>query len=180
MTDSDRERFAQLMTQIGEVLPVKNIPSPDKIDFFFECLRDLDFEQVKENAILFMQTDGKFFPSVAQLRGQGDDKEIAALQAWDRINFYLDAFYAPEIGHCMMDVIKRRMEKNGEGHLYRFLVKWGPEILSTTSITATRKHFLDAYKAQAVIDERRQLTEKQTKSELATMAGKILTGSDKE
>ncbi|HPG41560.1 MAG TPA: hypothetical protein PLP19_10590 [bacterium] len=165
MVESDKKTFAQLLLQIDEIC--KNIGtkkteiSSQTIDFYFEILRDLPFEIIKNNAVKFFRNKTGFFPSPADFRSNNEEQEALAIKAWERINFYLDRFYHPDLGSCMMNHIKERMEKNGEIHLYNYLLQWGTEIISGGSIAATRKHFLDAYKANKVLEEKRQLEAKQ-------------------
>lgn len=160
MTDSKQEfeRFAALMGQIEAVSAGDAKLSKEKVQFYFRALMDLTLDQIEANAVQYFRNDKRaFFPSIAALRGADADKDLQGQVAWDRIKGYLDRFYDPSIGNCCMKFIEERMRKNGEEHLYRLLVKWGPEILQTNAIAATRKHFLDAYKSEIEIDERRQL-----------------------
>ncbi len=158
MTEKDRECFSKLMWQMETVAVNNKQPlTVEKIDFYFKILQDLSFKEIEKNAVLYFRNKNAFFPSPADLRGQ-DPLQQQAQVAWNRIKMYLDHFYDPSIGSCMMMVIEKRMQKNGEGHLYPLLVQWGPEIRSTTAIAATRKLFLDAYKNNRKVEEKKQFT----------------------
>ena len=65
------------------------------------------------------------------------------------------------------------MEKKGEMNLFPLINKWGQEILTTSAIAATRKHFLDAYKADQKIIEQRQLTGGNETKELLGFVGQM-------
>lgn len=165
MTEDDRPQFSQLLFQMDVVCKnigtKKEVLSDETIDFYFEILKDIPFEVIKQNAVKYFRKNTGFFPSPAALREDKEEQEALAHQVWDKINKYLDRYYHPDIGNCAMKMIEDKMRKNGELHLYRYLIEWGPEILYGGAIAATRKHFIDAFKAEKVLEDKRQLEAKQ-------------------
>jgi len=161
MTEADRPQFVQLLMQIDEICKdlgtKKTDLSTETIDFYFEILLDIPFETVKQNAVKYFRKNTGFFPSPAALREDKEEKEALTHQVWDTVNKYLDRYYHPDIGNCAIKIIEQKMRENNELHLYRWLIEWGPEILYGGSIAATRKHFIDAYKADLVLEEKRKL-----------------------
>jgi len=161
MNQNDFNNFSQLLLQIDlicrQIGTKKEMISNETVEFYFEILRDVPFEVIKQNAVKYFRKNTGFFPSPAALREDKEEQEALAHQAWDKINKYLDCYYHPDIGNCAMKMIEDKMRKNGELHLYRYLIEWGPEILSTGVLAATRKHFIDAFKAEKVLKEKRQL-----------------------
>jgi len=158
MIEDDILKFVELLGRINAMCLKSQALSDEQKKMYFEILKDLPLEEIERNVILYFREKGNtFFPSIADLRGPASNRELQAHYAWERINWYLDRFYAPEIGNCMMQFIERRMKEKGEGHLFRLLQIWGPEIITGGAIAATRKHFIDAYKANQQIEDIKQL-----------------------
>jgi hypothetical protein len=158
MNDKDFNEFSLFCLQMTEMSVDKKELSEEGIKFLFECLRDLPIEQIRLNATeYFKNARPAFFPSPAHLRGPERDTETEALQAWARIEDYLEKFYDPAFHKCCLDSIRDRMVKNNEMHLFPLLQRWGTEILYAREIAPTRAHFLKAYRAEIETQKHPQL-----------------------
>lgn len=161
MTEQDRPEFAALILQMAEISANKSGENVSDafISFYFEILKDMELPEIRSNAaIYFRNAKPAFFPSPADLRNEGDPEQIA-VQAFARIEDYLNKYYAPEIGACMMKVIEEKMQKAGEKHLIGYLYKWGPEIVNGGNPTATRAQFIKSFRADVKTGRFQELPE---------------------
>lgn len=153
MRDSQKLQFALLMNQLSEATANAEPPSREKIDFYFECLKDLELDAIRENAIRYVQTNKSnkgFFPPVAYLRDPREPEQIKmeseaqAQKAFERVQFYLDRFYVPELHGSMLRVIEKKMAQENEGHLFPWLQRWGSEIMDGNQ-QVVRAQFVKAF-----------------------------------
>ena len=178
MTEDDFKDFAEFMYSLEYIcLKVKDKELTSvTIKFYFHCLQDVDLKDVVTNGYAYCnQANELWFPSPKQLRGIEGNQDVKALQAWDKINKYLEAYwFGPGFVECSMKVIQRKMEKNKEEHLMPLLNKWGGEILSSGAIAATRKHFIDSFKIDLKVEETKALAGKDDSKRLEGLAAKML------
>lgn len=157
MNNNDRLEFSLLMNQIAEATSNPEPPSPEKIDFYFEILKDLSLEQLRSNAIEYLRnnkTNRGFFPPASYLRDPRDPdlirqiRENEAKKTLERIRYYLENFYFPVIHAASLAAIRMKMQANNEMHLFPLLQEWGNEILDAPP-AVVRAQFLKSYVAEA-------------------------------
>jgi len=147
MNADDRIKFSQLLSMLGEIYG-KQI-SDSFVDFYFEALKDLEYDELHRNAIDYVNTAGKNrYPVPGDLRG---DSEKEALEAYTIIREMLNRFYSPELHGITLNIIKEKLEKMGRPDLFPMLQNWGEEILYEQNPTATRAQFIRAYRAERKI-----------------------------
>lgn len=147
MDEKDRPEFVALMNYIAEISKGKEIPSDNKIMFYFEILRDMDLNQIRNNATLYFRMNrGSWFPSIAELRG-GEDEDLKAARAYEIISDLCKNWLFPEFPQAGRNVIKMKLGKQGLGYLMPLVDNWGGEFVSGNNPTATRAQFKTAFKA---------------------------------
>ena len=157
MTEQDYKKFGALMVQMGEVsvgTEEMKRPSPQKIKTYFAFLKDLNFEIIQNNANKHF-CKNKWFPAICELRDESDKKtETEAIEAFETISNFLDAYYAPEFGRLTTEIIEDKLKALNKTELIPVLHKWGMEIYSRTNITATRAQFIKTFQANKEINNR--------------------------
>jgi len=161
MTRQDFDRFTKLMLTIGEATP-QGKPSPEKIEIYFRCLEDMNYEAVKQNAMNHLRYE-KFFPTISELRNEAQ-LEIQAQEDYAIIKQLCQDFLFAGFGRSGTEAIRLMLEERGKGYLMPMVRRWGAEIANGYNPTATRAQFLRAYKADAQRDrlpgsERKELPE---------------------
>jgi hypothetical protein len=164
MDNNDKPDFAVLMTGLAEVCANANL-TREKIDMYFQFLRDLDIETVRENAKYYIANNKSqkgFFPPVAFLRDPREPGEIEAEEtaladaAFSRVKWYIENFYYPEMGASCMAAIECKMKKANELHLLPLLNQWGGEILSAPT-QVVRSQFVKSLKGSSLLKEKTRL-----------------------
>ena len=166
----DFKRFTVLMATLGEATPGEN-PSSEKIEIYFRCLQDMPFEEVEKNALNHLRFH-KFFPTIAEIRGERDP-ELEAQEDFKLLSDVLDRFYAPEIHGSAMRIIEMKLEESGRSDLVPMLRRYGTEIYYGDNITATRAQFIKARKVEIERD-RVDMIEGRGKTELPERLTKLL------
>jgi len=159
MNNNDKERFSQLMIMMSEISAgnkeIKR-PSGNKIQIYFDFLKDLSFDEIKENANNHF-VKNNFFPSVAELRSNTDEQiEVEAIQAFDIIKRLMEDFYCPELGSSARQVMIIQLKSMNRKELIPVLDQWGYEIASGNT-QVVRAQFLKSFKANKIIDANRRL-----------------------
>ena len=155
MTNNEFDKFSELLFQIASICISSDKLSHEKVEFYFELLKDLEFEQIKQNAIYYLRTEKKpFFPSPAIFRGDTQEK---AIEAYNIIQEMMNRFYSPDFHGITLGIIRERLEKSGRSSLFPLLQKWGDEISFGNNPSATRAQFLKGYNTEVKIAERKKL-----------------------
>ena len=149
MNSNDKTRFTQLMIMMAEVAAGNEKmkqPSENKIAMYFDFLKDLDFDTIKDNANNHYRKN-KWFPAICELRNETDENlEAEALKAFDEIKELMQNFYIPELGAAGRQAIIIKLESDGKSNLIPLLDKWGSEIV-TGNTQVVRAQFIKSYKA---------------------------------
>ena len=143
------------MAMIGEATPGES-PSPEKIRIYYEVLKDMDFEIIKNNAINYLRNKKAFFPFPCDLRNDPDPDEQAQA-AFAYVEKLVDTFLYDGLQTAGMTAIKLRLEKDNKMHLLPLVQAFGVEVAEKSNITATRAQFLKAYKAERKGQDRKQI-----------------------
>jgi len=157
MKKGERKRFADLMRSLGEAYS-KEISEP-KIEIFWQGLQDLSFDQIHQNAlqhlrgkgaVLLAQQASRFFPTIADLRAEGEQEEVAkaeAQEAYYAIKRAMETFFDPMLGQASLNAIQEHLRAEGYSEYVstQLLLQWGDEILAERNPTATRPQFIRAY-----------------------------------
>jgi hypothetical protein len=144
--ETDFPRFLKLMLELGSTTP-QGVPSPEKVEGYFQLLEDMDFETIKQNAIYAIRSKG-FFPMISEIRREGDAVKLAeakADRAYRLIEFLMRKYYYPGFGPSCMAVIEDKLTKWGEMAVLPLLNRWGQEILENSNPSATRAQFLKSF-----------------------------------
>jgi len=184
MQENDHADFTELMNQVAEACAGNEPPSPDKVDFYFEILKDLDFVTIRANAIEYLRRNKSqkgFFPPPAYLRDPRDQDEIEAEEtaianmAFDRVKYYLENYYFEGLGSSCMAAIEIQMRRKNETHLMPLLNQWGTEIMSAPT-QVVRAQFVKSVKGQRLMsDPARMLVGRGSVTTLAEATKKLLT-----
>ena len=143
MQKNHLKEFSELIAMLSEVY-AKDV-SPKLVEFYFEALRDLDYNEIHQNAIQYINIPNKNkFPSPGDLRGI----DTRADKALTIITEYMDKFYSPDFHGVTMHVIRNKMRIAGHEYLFPILQKWGYEITCGNNPTATRAQFLKSYQSE--------------------------------
>lgn len=155
MTNNDYDKFSELLFQIASICISSDKLTHEKVEFYFELLKDLEFDKIKQNSIDYLRTEKKpFFPSPAILRGDTQEK---AIEAYNIITEMMNQFYSPDFHGITLGIIRNRLKESGRSSLFPLLQKWGDEITSGTNPSATRAQFLKTYDTEIKIIERKKL-----------------------
>lgn len=165
MTENDRNEFIRLMGKMGEAAvgnEEMKRPSKQKMEIYFDFLKDLPLETIVQNANLHFRKN-KWFPAICELRNEADENS-RAVEAYSIIEELMDNLYDPMLGTCCLNAMNEKLDSMGKSYLKPVLMKWGTEIWSRQNITATRAQFLKSFPTEIKgIDTSRQLGTKQPK-----------------
>jgi len=156
MKESDNQKFSQLMAIASEATP-GNQPSDEKIKIYFEALRDLEFDYIRENTINHLRTK-HFFPHICDIRNEPTEEEMAN-KAFQEVEDLLNKFYDPGLHSVTLGIIKSRTSKE----CFKLIQRFGTEIFYAENITASRAQFIKAYIADTKIGDRRMIKERSGK-----------------
>lgn len=101
MKPDDDVAFAEIMGMFGEAFDKPS--SPEKIEIYFQCLKDLDIEAIKQAAIAILNHKTiSTFPLVAEIREAAENQlpmDTQAILAWDKFMYALQ-------NHCPYDSVQ--------------------------------------------------------------------------
>lgn len=155
---NDYKKFSILMVTLGEATPGER-PTPDKIEIYFKCLEDMDYETVEKNALEAVRMKG-FFPLIPDIRREMDVDQQAlddyqlAKKIADR---YVYCGFEEDKGRC--NEIKLHLQVEEKEYLFDFIMNWGLELAYPENITATRSQALRFLKHNAIQEIDRKLLE---------------------
>lgn len=149
MIEQDREQFTQLMIMMSEVsagTEELKRPSKNKIKMYFDFLKDLDFELIKENANLHFRKN-KWFPAISELRNESDEQiEKEAIQAFEKIKQLMSKYYWGEFGNSCRNIMIMKLKESNQDNLVPYLDEWGIEIANGNT-QVVRSQFIKTYKS---------------------------------
>ena len=152
MMNQDLKLFGELMIKMSEVAAGNEDmkrPSKEKIEMYFEALKDLSLEIIHRQAVIHFQRE-KFFPAICELRPQVDD-EVEAQQAFEDIKEAVLNLYDPMLGTAALVAVQEHLKNRDREHLIKMLPSWGAEIAYSEKMGVTRAQFIKAYVAEKKI-----------------------------
>lgn len=148
MTDSDQQKFAELMYLLGEAFDKE--PSATKVELYFTALKDLPIETVSlacSNIVKTRKITGTF-PLVAEIleaaQEPQDDMDTRIAVAWDKLQYALCRHGAYDTV-IFDDPVIHQILKSWGGW-----VKWSSEI-TDAELKWARKDFAVLYKSYAAL-----------------------------